>query len=240
MLLESVPLKGSSASRCRLRETTLRLVDRDRIHAATAQERRNIADLIDELDEAQLATASLCGGWDVKTVGAHLVSFLAEGTFRVTRLGLSRGGSDGAIDKRARRGARLPAAEIAATLRELADQTYWRPPPQAPGLLAEVLCHSGDIRLPLGLPFEPDQHVAAAALDFLTGPMPIGLIPLGRLRGIRLHADDIDRTWRDGLEISGRAADLMMAAFGRTPALDSLDGPGLPLLRQRIGGQTRR
>jgi uncharacterized protein (TIGR03083 family) len=215
-------------------------VDRDRIHAAIAQERRSIADLIDDLDEAQLATASLCGGWDVKTVGAHLVSFLAEGTLRVTRLGLSRGGSDGAIDKRARRGARLPAAEIAATLRELADHTYWRPPPQAPGLLAEVLCHSGDIRIPLGLPFEPDQHLTATALDFLTGPMPMGVVPIGRLRGIRLHADDIDRTWRDGLEISGLAAELMMAAVGRAPALDSLDGPGLPLLRQRISGQPGR
>jgi len=211
-------------------------VDRDRIHAAITQERRSIADLIDDLDEAQLATASLCGGWDVKTVGAHLVSFLAEGTIRVTRLGLSRGGSDGAIDKRARRGAQLPAADIAATLRELADHTYWRPPPQAPGLLAEVLCHSGDIRIPLGLPFEPDQHLTAIALDFLTGPMPLGVMPIGRLRGIRLHADDIGRTWRDGLEISGPAAELMMAAVGRTPALDSLDGPGLPLLRQRISG----
>src|SRR5258707_13738858 len=44
------------------------------------QERLCIADLIDDLDEAQLATASLCEGWDVKTVGAHLVSFLAEET----------------------------------------------------------------------------------------------------------------------------------------------------------------
>jgi uncharacterized protein (TIGR03083 family) len=59
-------------------------VERDQIHAATAQERRRIADLIDDLDEAQLATPSLCAGWDVKTVAAHLVSFLAEGTLRVT------------------------------------------------------------------------------------------------------------------------------------------------------------
>ncbi|MFZ0225799.1 MAG: maleylpyruvate isomerase N-terminal domain-containing protein, partial [Mycobacterium sp.] len=42
-------------------------MDRDQIFAATAQERRRIADLIDDLDEAQLATPSLCAGWDVKT-----------------------------------------------------------------------------------------------------------------------------------------------------------------------------
>jgi uncharacterized protein (TIGR03083 family) len=211
-------------------------VERDQIHAATAQERRRIADLIDDLDEAQLATPSLCAGWDVKTVAAHLVSFLAEGTLRVTWLGARRGSPDRAIDELARRRAQRPAAEIAASLRGLADHRYWRPPPQAPGLLAEVLAHSGDIRIPLGLPFEPDPQPTAIALDFLTGPVPIGLVPLGRLRGIRLQATDIDRTWGKGQEIRGRSAELLMAAVGRNAVLDALDGPGLPSLRQRISG----
>ena len=211
-------------------------MERDQIHAATAQERRRIADLIDDLDEAQLATPSLCAGWDVKTVAAHLVSVLAEGTLRVTWLGARRGSPDRAIDELARRRAQRPAAEIAASLRDLADHRYWRPPPQAPGLLAEVLAHSGDIRIPLGLPFEPDPQPTAIALDFLTGPVPIGLVPLGRLRGIRLQATDIDRTWGKGQEIRGRSAELLMAAVGRNAVLDALDGPGLPSLRQRISG----
>ena len=211
-------------------------MERDQIHAATAQERRRIADLIDDLDEAQLATPSLCAGWDVKTVAAHLVSFLVEGTLRVTWLGARRGSPDRAIDELARRRAQRPAAEIAASLRDLADHRYWRPPPQAPGLLAEVLAHSGDIRIPLGLPFEPDPQPTAIALDFLAGPVPIGLVPLGRLRGIRLQATDIDRTWGKGQEIRGRSAELLMAAAGRNAVLDALDGPGLPSLRQRISG----
>jgi uncharacterized protein (TIGR03083 family) len=211
-------------------------VNRDQIHVATAQERRRIADLIDDLDETQLATPSLCAGWDVKTVGAHLVSFLAEGTLRVTWLGARRGSQDRAIDELARRSAQRPAAEIAASLRDLADHRYWRPPPQAPGLLAEVLAHSGDIRIPLGLPFEPDPQLTATVLDFLTGPLPIGLVPLRRLRGIRWQATDMDRTWGEGPEIRGRGAELLMATVGRTSVLDALDGPGLPLLRQRISG----
>jgi len=209
-------------------------VDRDQIQAAAAQERRRIADLIDDLNEAQLATPSLCAGWDVKTVGAHLVSLLAEGTLRVSRLGMHRGGSDGAIDEAARRFAERPATEIASRLRELADHRYWRPPPQAPGLLAEVLAHSGDIRIPLGLPLDLDPQPTAIALDFLTGPVPIGLVPLGRLRGIRLRATDMDQTWGEGQEIRGRAAELLMAAVGRVAVLDALDGPGLPVLRGRV------
>jgi hypothetical protein len=102
--------------------------------------------------------------------------------------------------------------------------------------LAEILCHSGDIRIPLGLPFEPDTTRAAIAVGFMTGPVPIGMVPLGRLRGIGWRATDIDRTWGKGPEVRGRVADLLLATVGRLPVLDALDGPGVPLLRQRISG----
>ena len=146
-------------------------MDRDQIHAAIAQERRNIADLIDSLDDSQLATESLCTGWDVKTVGSHLVSGLADGTTRAILLSWRRMNQGKAVDEMARRRVHWPAAKIAASLRDLADRQYWRPPPQPPGMLAEILCHSGDIRIPLGLPFEPDPQLTVIALDFLTGPV---------------------------------------------------------------------
>jgi len=211
-------------------------MDRDQIHAAIAQERRNIADLIDSLDDSQLATESLCTGWDVKRVGSHLVSGLADGTTRAILLSWRRMNQGKAVDEMARRRVHWPAAKIAASLRDLADRQYWRPPPRAPGLLAEVLCHSGDIRIPLGLPFEPDPQLTVIALDFLTGPVPIGLVKMGQNRGIRWHATDVDRTWGTGPEIRGQSADLLMAAVGRSVTLDALDGPALPLLRQRISG----
>ena len=211
-------------------------MNREKIHAAIAEERRSIADLIDSLDDSQLATESLCTGWDVKTVAAHLVLPLEGGPFPVIILALRRRNLARAIDELARRRAQSPATEIAASLRNLADHQYWHPPPKMPARLAEVLCHSGDIRIPLGLPFEPDPQLTAIALDFLTGPVPIGLVPLGRLRGIRWQATDMDRTWGEGQEIRGRAPQLMMAAVGRSAVLDALDGPGLPLLRQRISG----
>jgi len=214
-----------------------RRVDRDQIYAAIAQERRRIADLIDSLDEAQLATESLCAGWDVKTVAAHLVSALADGTVKpiLFRLSRPRSSLDRVNDEWARRRAPMPAAEIAASLRDLADHQYLYPLPQAASArLAEVLSHSGDIRIPLGLPFEPDPQLTATALDFLTGPVSLPFVPWGRLRGLRLHATDIDRAWGKGQEIRGKAAELMMVAVGRTATLDALDGAGLPLLRQRI------
>jgi hypothetical protein len=53
--------------------------ERERVFAAVADERRSIATLIDGLNAGELATPSLCTGWDVKTVAAHLVSDFADG-----------------------------------------------------------------------------------------------------------------------------------------------------------------
>jgi hypothetical protein len=72
------------------------------------------------------------------------------------------------------------------------------------------------------------------ALDFLTGPRPLGFVPRGRLSGIALHGTDIGRSWGTGAEIRGPGAHLMMAVAGRVDLLPMLDGPGVAVLRQRL------
>jgi uncharacterized protein (TIGR03083 family) len=209
-------------------------VNREVVFAAVANERRQIATLIDGLDNTQLATPSLCAGWDVKTVAAHLACSVADGFSVSMSRALRRGSLARAIDELARCRAQLPAAEIVTTLRQRADCPLSPPVfgPVAP--FADILIHGGDIRIPLSLPFEPDPEQVALALDFLTGPWPFGFVPLGRLRGISLRGIDIDRSWGKGAEVRGPAAALMMAVSGRSALLDNLDGPGLPLLRKRL------
>ncbi|MDT5348188.1 MAG: hypothetical protein QOH91_1475 [Mycobacterium sp.] len=209
-------------------------VDREFVFAAVADERRRIACVLEDLDDSQLATPSLCAGWDVKTVAAHIVSTVTDGTPAFLRLAVRRGGLARAIDDLARRGAQRPAAEVIAGLRECADRRI-SPPLFGPlDPLADVLVHSGDIRIPLGLPVEPDPQLAGLAMDFLTGPWPLGFVPPGRLRGVSLRANDIGRTWSRGAEIRGSAAALMMAVTGRSALLHLLDGPGLERLSQRL------
>lgn len=122
-------------------------MDRDRIFAATAAERSRLADLIDELDDARLATPSLCPGWDVTTVAAPLVSRLTDGLPSALRRAVRCGGSTArAIAELPRLQAERPAPEIAADLRRLADNRCSLPPHGPRDPLADVLVHGGDIR----------------------------------------------------------------------------------------------
>jgi uncharacterized protein (TIGR03083 family) len=206
----------------------------DEIFSAVAAERRRIADLIDTLDEDALATPSLCAGWDVKTVAAHLVSVFADSFWKFQWAALRRRGFNRAIDELARRRARESVTDIAATLRKHADHRL-SPPVTGPlSGLTDALVHSGDIRIPLALAFHPDDEQVSWAPDFLTGPHPLGFVPRGRLRGIALHSTDIGRTWGSGADVHGPAALLMMAAAGRSDTLAMLEGPGVGELRQRL------
>jgi len=209
-------------------------LDRQLVFTAVANQRRQIATLIDDLDDAQLATPSLCAGWDVKTVAAHLVSVFDDSFWVFMRTALRHASMARAIDELARRRAQSPTAQIVDTLRRRAD--YPLSPPLFGPLdpLADILVHGGDIRIPLNLPFEPEPELAAMALDFLTGPWPFGFVPLGRFWGIALRGTDIDRSWGKGAEVRGPVGALMMAASGRTGLLHLLDGPGLPLLHHRL------
>src|ERR1700760_2599000 len=209
-------------------------IDHQFVFAAVAQERRQLASLLNELDEAQLATPSLCLGWDVKTAAAHVVSTADDGMSGFLQMWMRRASLGRGVAELARRRAQSPTAEIVASIRQHADRPISSPVFGPLGPLADILVHSGDIRIPLGLPFEPDAQLTALALDFLTGRWPIGFLPLGRLRRIRLSATDVNRTWREGADISGPVAALMMSVCGRAALLEKLDGPGLSVLRQRL------
>lgn len=202
-----------------------------------AARRRAVADLLEGLDDAQLATPSLCAGWDVRTVGAHLADSTAPGALGEFARDLvrARGRLHRANDEAARRAGRRPVAETVALLRERADSRSTPPVtgPRAP--LAEVLVHEGDIRLPLGLPLDPGPAAVRIALEFITTGRPVGFVPRGRLRGLRLVATDLDWSAGEGAEVRGRGIDLLLAACGRSVVLPELGGPGLRLLADRLG-----
>jgi len=206
------------------------------VFAATAERRRAVADLLEALDESQLAAPSLCAGWDVRTVGAHLAQTAAPGALGefLRDVVRARGSIHRANDAAARRAGRRPVARTVALLRERAESRFSPPMtgPRAP--LTDLLVHEGDMRLPLGLDHDPDPGSVRVGLDFVTSERAIGFVPRGRLRGLRLVATDLDGEWGDGAALTGRAVDLLMAACGRSAVLTRLGGAGLPVLAGRL------
>jgi hypothetical protein len=93
--------------------------------SAVAEERSQIANLVEGL--AQLAAPSLCVGWDIKTVAAHVLSTLDDGPSAFLRLAARRGSLARAIDELAQRHAQLPATEIASRIRRYADRPICPP-----------------------------------------------------------------------------------------------------------------
>ena len=189
---------------------------------------------VDALCDEQLATPSLCAGWDVKTVAAHVISTIDDGLPTFLRLAARRRSLDRAIDELARQRAGASAFEIASALRQYADRPV-DPPLFGPlDPLADVLVHLGDISIPLDIDYQPYPELVKLALDFLTGPWPFGFVPFRLLRGLSLYARDVDRRWGDGPEIAGPAVALMMTITGRSACLRELDGPGVAVLRSRL------
>lgn len=215
----------------------MRAVDSESVFTAAAVERRAVADLLEDLDEGQLATPSLCTGWDVRTVAGHLAAAVAPSKkpFLVAVL-RSAGNVHRANDAVARQEARKPIAALVQTLRSRADSHFAPPVIGARGPLTDVLVHAGDIRLPLGLPHDPSATHVHLALDFVTRGRPVGFVPRGRLKGVRLVADDLAWSWGDGALLSGRGIDLLMAACGRASALALLKGPGVATLSRNASG----
>ena len=201
-----------------------------------AASRRELADYLDTLTDADWNTKSLCAGWTVKDVAAHLVLPLTTPVRKVVLSMVANGFSfDKANDKMSRKlAANNTPQQLVATLRAQADKKFTPPGfgPEAP--LSDVTIHTSDIRRPLGATPTVPGNRAEAILDFLTKSKGQGFVAKGRTAGLRFEATDID--WNSGNEgqvVRGPSEALILALTGRNEALDELEGEGVATLRSR-------
>jgi uncharacterized protein (TIGR03083 family) len=192
-----------------------------------------IEDLV-HVDDAQWEQQSLCDGWTVHDVVAHLVdtarttrrSFVVDMVRmrfdfdRQNALGLVRG-----------RGA-TPRQTLDG-LREVASLTSTPPAPIVTRLVEEVL-HGEDIRRPLGLTRAYPQDAVVRCLSYLARTPATFGGARERIAGVRLTATDADLSIGDGPDVRGTALALLLAASGRRVALDELDGPAVATLTARV------
>ena len=202
-------------------------------------ERRALIENLEDLDDAQWIRPSLCDGWTVHDVAAHLVDVAST-----TRLSLvvdmarawfdfDRQNANGVVRARG-----ATPRQTLERLRQVASRTSTPPAPLDTRIVEEVV-HGEDIRRALGLTRAYPQEAVVRSLR-QQARMPASFGGAKELvRRVRLTATDLDLSIGQGPEISGPALALLLAVTGRRVVLDELGGPGLAILAEAICHQRR-
>jgi uncharacterized protein (TIGR03083 family) len=217
----------------RLRAGTEEPMEQSDAWAAIDDQRRALVHLLEDLSEQEWHRPSLCEGWTVRQVAAHLA--LQNTTWPAmprAALDLIRhGGMNRAIHAMACRHAELPVEVIVGEIRNRIG--VWRPLPAVTfrETAIDYLVHGQDIAFPLGrtLPMSPGLTVLAADRVWASRRM---FHASKKLAGYRLVADDAPWAAGQGHEISGPIGALLLLLTGRPAALPQLSGPGAADLRK--------
>ncbi|MCY0961247.1 maleylpyruvate isomerase family mycothiol-dependent enzyme [Streptomyces sp. H27-H5] len=185
-------------------------------------ERTALIEDLERLDQEQWREQSLCEGWTVHDVVAHLVD-----TARTTRLGFVTGLVRARFDfdrQNARGVERARGAGPSETLQRLRDAAPRTSTPPAPldSRLVEEIVHGEDIRRPLGITRLYPQEAVVRAIRLQTRtPASFGGAKELVTR-VRLTATDVDLAIGAGPDVEGPALPLLLAVAGRRAAVDDL------------------
>ena len=207
--------------------------DRDSIWALVHTERKQLAQDLADISSDEWHTESLCAGWSVHDVLAHLLdtamttrrSFVwtmikARGDFhKANAIGIDRYQHHD------------PNETLAAFEQAL---TATNTPPAAPATrLVEAYVHGEDIRRPLGIRGNYPQVGLHHALEYQLRTRVSFEGGRERAAGLQLRDSESDVTWGEGPEVTGTAIDLLLAVSGRTVSPTLFAGPGAPTLVER-------
>lgn len=203
------------------------------VYEMVVAERMHMADLFASLTEEQLATRSLCEAWTVHEVAAHLATYLRFGKLKIMACMIARAGDFApGNQKLCQWYARRSTADLVAYLRRNAGSRSTPPRSGYDPMLADLILHDLDVRIPLGIAREiPADRLAVAFHHFATVRSPAYAIG-GRLRGLRFETTDTGWTTGAGPVVRGPAAAVVMAMSGRKAGWANLTGDGVELLRQ--------
>lgn len=202
-----------------------------------AAERRAIADMLDGLSSQQWETQSLCVGWTVRHVAAHLSVGLTHGMGTLLVAAIRAGGN---LDRANRivvaREAARPIPEIVGDLRANMDSRFTPPTFGSEAPLTEVLLHGEDMRVPLGFADGRPGERWQGALNLLLSPKGRRGFAAKGVPALRYVATDTEWAHGSGDEVRGPSAALALTISGRPARLGELSGPGLAAVRAWAGG----
>lgn len=190
-----------------------------------------VLDLV-QLSESQWAHPSLCPGWNVRDVVAHLMMPFELGVPALLRGMLSaRFNFDRFALEWARNDSRTPS-ELLHALAATNTAGFNVPGASPLSPLSHLTIHAYDIRGPLTIDTPISPAAALPVLDDITGGKHAVAATL--LAELHLEATDADWSFGNGRSVKGPAGALMSALSGRAAAVDQLFGDGIPVLRSRL------
>lgn len=200
-------------------------------YSMLAAERTAFADYLTTLDAADWAQPSLCAGWTVRDVVAHVADGAAL-TPAIFLLDLIR--SKFSVATMNSNGI---ARESEGTTEELIGRLKSRATNRSifgKAMLSEVVTHAEDVRAALAgsaVQHLPEALLAVAS-QFVSSPAPIG--GKKRVAGLALESTDIPWVAGSGPLVRGPLVALILAISGRPAGLADLSGPGLAELTNRL------
>jgi uncharacterized protein (TIGR03083 family) len=182
---------------------------------AIAAERRAFSAVLAALPEQAWDTPSLCSGWRVREVVAHMTMPLRFSAPRFAGEMLrSRGNFNRMADRVARRDAQAPTGTLLDGWRTN-ENRRWKPPGGGlKGALTHDVVHGLDITIPLGIEHPVSEPALRVVLSNATSPLSLKHFGLD-LTGTRLEADDVEWAFGNGEPLRGAARHLLMVLMDR-------------------------
>ena len=219
---------------------TMTPAEADALWAAIDDQRTRTATLLAQLTAEQWEHPSLCPSWTVRHVAAHLtlqqqrfrdgVAFTARNPRMLRSVTLNATIRESAVLQ----ANQLADAQIIARIRAMVGSRRHNAFVTPLETLTDILVHSQDIAIPLGLHVDMRPNPCALAATRRWDTRNTWLSKVFRrlpLDGYRLTATDTDWTRGQGPEIAGPIGALLLLITGRTAALDQLTGEGADALR---------
>ena len=194
-------------------------------------ERADLAEFLATLTADEWGAESLCAGWTVKDVVAHVISYEELGLTglfkRFVKGRVVRANEVGVAEYSA-----MSTDELLAFLnRHLRPQGLTARFGGMIGLVDGTIHHQ-DIRRALSRPRVVPVRRLQRILPLVPGNPRLGAGR--RIRGLRLRANDIEWEHGDGPEVTGTGEALLLAMTGREQAARELTGPGATTLLGRL------
>ena len=189
------------------------------------EQRLAIAELLAGLSEGDWEQPSLCSGWSVRDVAAHvtLIPIPPSPSSLLVDFAKARGNYARFNTVASQRRAARTPSQLVLDLRNTAESRTVPRPASPANVMWDILVHAQDIAIPLGIDFPtPPDAGAAAATRIWELRWPFSFRAQRRLGSFTLRATDANWTLGTGPEIAGSISAILLLLTGRTKAATPL------------------